>query len=331
MKTTLLIFVTALCILLFEGCSSKSGDTTSIRESRIPVSENIAYDSMPMHEIIRIHRWIRMDNRVIIQTNAVDTLFYVYTLPDFRYHSRFGLKGQGPDEFMLPTIATDGEKKLYVYDDADKISIYAFRDSGFVYDDRIPYSGPMIVAYLLRIDDKTFFTKETPAHEIRLRLLAMENDKLVQQDEFVVESDLHGTTSRYYFSIANYGKNIATAYMYKNQIHLYRAEDGHIERPLIIKTTGFMKPVKEDGDNYFFTDLNCDESYIYALYQGRSPVAQIQDRRSSVIIYNWSGEAVKELIFDRRISHIIVDREAGYIYAVYPYNSDYIYRYKFNI
>ncbi|MDR0422051.1 MAG: hypothetical protein LBH72_03455, partial [Proteiniphilum sp.] len=130
--------------MLFEGCTSKSGDTTRVRESRIPVSEDITFacDSMPMHEIIDIRRWIRMDNRVIIQTSVVDTFFYVYTLPDFRYHSRFGLKGEGPDEFLFPLLATDGEKKLYIYDNAknNNISVYAFRDSGFVYDGRLPYS-----------------------------------------------------------------------------------------------------------------------------------------------------------------------------------------------
>jgi hypothetical protein len=325
MKNIIIILAAILFVLLFGKCTSKSKDAFPNNENIILSSEDITSDSILINEIIDVNNWISIDNQIIIQTSVIDTFFFSYLLPDWQIYSTFGRKGQGPQDYLFPQMATDGNKKLYIYDNAKHDLVeYVLLENKFIIKDKIKNRNPVLIDKMLNIDEITFFIKENTPNEIKFKILANKNNELIKLSDFVVESDLRGDTPFNDFVIANYKKYIATAYIHKNQICLYQIKENNKIKTL----TDFTKETEVNKDKYFYTDLCCNEKYIYALYQGLVPNLVTEQDRSAIIIYNWSGEAIKKLNLDRIINKIIIDRHSNYIYAISPYESDYIYKYR---
>jgi hypothetical protein len=325
MKNIILILVATLFILLFEECTSKNKDIVSNNENKILFSEEITGDSILINEVIDINDWVRIDNQIIIQASVIDTFFFSYLLPDWKTHSTFGKKGQGPQEYLFPRISTDGEEKLYIYDNAKHNLVeYILLENKFIIKDEVKNNNPILIDKMLTINETTFLVKENTPHEIRFKMLVNKNNELINVSDFIVESNLQGNTTFNDFVITNYKKHVATAYNHRNQIRLYQIGENNKFKIL----TDFTEKTDENKNKYFYTDLCCNEKYIYALYQNLDANLATDQDKSAIIIYNWSGEVVRKLNLDRIINKIIIDRHADCIYAISPYNSDCIYKYR---
>ncbi|MDR1172824.1 MAG: TolB-like 6-bladed beta-propeller domain-containing protein, partial [Bacteroidales bacterium] len=53
--------------------------------------------------------------------------------------------------------------------------------------------------------------------------------------------------------------------------------------------------------------------------------------RSTIEVYDWDGKLIKKMKADRIINRIIVNENIGYIYAVSPDESEYVYRYEIDL
>ncbi len=83
--------------LWLAGCAgqARSGDDQ-------PTVQTLTADSIAIHQVINPHQWAVSAGKAVVQTLRMDSLFYVYSLPDFRFLYAWGRRGNGPGE-MLPT------------------------------------------------------------------------------------------------------------------------------------------------------------------------------------------------------------------------------------
>lgn len=67
-----------------------------------PTVQTLTADSIAIHQVINPHQWAVSAGKAVVQTLRMDSLFYVYSLPDFRFLYAWGRRGNGPGE-ILPT------------------------------------------------------------------------------------------------------------------------------------------------------------------------------------------------------------------------------------
>jgi hypothetical protein len=321
-KNKILLFV--VTILLTQCTPSNKSEINIKSTERL----SLDVDSIAVNEIINIDNWIAMDDCILIQTTLADTFFYAYSFPNFQFQSKFGIKGQGPNEYIYPRIATNAKTTMYLYDNAKNfLDEYTLSEGKFIIKNKIKVKEPLLVNVMLNIDEKTFCIKESSPNIIKLHIFKNAENELQHLSEYIVESDLNGETEYYDFMIANNKQNIVTFCLHKNEIHFYQVNDKNE-----LMTIRYLVGEKIENKNTFcYTDLCCTEKYIYALYQGFSPESFKPSDKSVVEIYNWDGKHIASLNLDRIINRIIVNENINYIYAVSPAESDYIYRYKIDL
>jgi hypothetical protein len=310
---------------LFGQCtpSNKQGTDTDATEVT-----DLKSDSIFINEIIDIHDLISVDNQIIIQTSVVDTLFYSYLLPEFQAYYMFGRRGQGPDEYLYPRLATDGKKKLYLYDNAKKKFVeFVLSEKKFVVVNTLDVNTHMLVDKMLTINDSLFCAKESNPNEIKFTIFSIENNKFEKISEYKIESNLKGETSEKDFLITNNNERMATFYIHKKQIRLYQLN----EKKKIKETFTLLATRKENKNIFHYSDLCCTSQYIFALYQGFDPDLLKSGDRSTIEIYNWEGKLIKTLKADRIINRIIVNENINCVYGISPYESEYIYRYEIDM
>jgi hypothetical protein len=310
---------------LFVQCTPSNKKSTNTVVTEV---SDLKSDSIFVDEIIDIRDWISVDNQIIIQTSVVDTLFYSYLLPEFQFYYMFGRRGQGTVEYIYPKLATDGKKKLYLYDNAKKKFVeFALSEKGFVVVNTIDVSTHILVDKMLTVNDALFCIKESYPDEIKFVIFSIENNKFEKISEYKIESDLKGETSENDFLITNYKERMATFYIHKKQIRLYQLN----EKKKMKETFTLLATRKENKNIFHYSDLCCTSQYIFALYQGLDPDLLKSGDRSTIEIYNWDGKLIKTLKADRIINRIIVNENINCIYAISPYESEYIYKYEFDM
>jgi hypothetical protein len=308
----------------FVTCTPSKKDTNTAATEAIDLKS----DSISFNEIIDINDWISVDNQIIVQTSIVDTFFYSYLLPEFQFYYMFGKKGQGPDEYIYPRLATDGKKKLYLYDNAKKKFVeFAQAEKEFVIVNTIDVDTHMLVDKMLALSDDLFCVKESYPNEIKFAFFSIENNEFKKVSEYKAESGLKGKASGNDFLITNDKERMAAFYIHKKQIRLYQLnEKKEIEETFTLSATR-----KENENIFHYSDLCCTGKYIFALYQGFDPNLLKSGDRSTIEVYNWDGKLIKTLKADRIINRITVNENMDYIYGVSPYESEYIYSYEINL
>lgn len=94
-----LLLILAVCLV---GCSRNITDITSC--DSFMASDSLNSIAREISSDILYPRSLFICNgNLIILNEKVDTLFRVFNLPDFTYKFSFGIKGQGPDDFFLPS------------------------------------------------------------------------------------------------------------------------------------------------------------------------------------------------------------------------------------
>lgn len=281
-------------------------------------------DSIAIHETILVNDWVCTDQQLIIQSSDVDTFFYSYTWPDLKLQNCFGRKGSGPEEFVYPHLSTDGNSKLYVYDNATHaMTEYGRKEKTFFINRQVKNSSKEVVSKLLTINDSVFIIKTTTPNALYLRVLNCGKNKLETVSVFDVEKDLKGESSLHDFAVSNFQGNVALVYEHSDRIRILKMDSNYQIRDVIS-----VENSSKSGDNtWFYSDVYSDGKCFYALYQGVDPSKIGLEFTSIVKVYDWSGKLIVQFGLDRPVQKVLIDKDRKYLYALSPLVSEFIYRY----
>jgi hypothetical protein len=132
----------------------------------------------------------------------------------------------------------------------------------------------------------------------------------------------------YYFGMAANEKNLALAYKYMNRLEVFEYDT--IMKPCLIIGSDRDQHGLKRWEDYitYYTQVLCDDNYIYGLYQGRK---ENEIKNSYIEIYTFDGTPVLQIELDRYIYSIQPDKKRNCIYGYSPDNSfDFAYIYPFN-
>ncbi len=265
------------------------------------------------------------------------SLFHRIDLKGNHYMGMFGVKGQGPADFIHPS-------SLNVLE-TGRLSCYDAGNRRLSMIDLNLLGNKVGVSTLLKNDD--FMTFDVVPLSEKLFIVNGETDGamfalvdkdgkvLSVSDEYPYKDDAEKDIPVRFRAMAYQGSlrvnsngYFAYAMSSAKQVHLYKVENEKIKKVgEAIDGYGHYEPnmpyegaygVAHDGKSpECYKDLAVTDDYVYALYSGRT----FQEYKMSsydcetIYVYDWTGKLVKTYHLDVPVTQFCIDEEANVIYA----------------
>lgn len=336
-----------ICILLL--CSCKK-DQDVIKQ--FPVTENIEPSLIPINEIIKIGSIHKLDNYIILRNidQNAEYLFFVYSYPDFNFLYSFCPRGNGPEEFLMPSVIKNTPSNLFSFRDHATNQFVTFQLSDS--------SAYLIDKFYFRPDETHFFW-EINYIDKNIYLLKRNNSKSSHRelwdlflktklDDLPNTFNLEKEMGNEYYTefddiwISSNSSKMVFAYFFINRIEFGTVNNYKLEIESYIGTNIHpefytFKKGKSGGKYEYNVDYNVvyyefvtsSNNYVYALFANK-PWGELEKNHSSIIeIYDWNGKPKKILNLKQGISSFIVDENEHTLYAINPdENEDAILKYQ---
>lgn len=341
-------FLFVLSFLSFYSCKENHSYV-----KKFPTTLEVSPTLIPINEIIKIESIYKLENYIVLRnadSNAT-YFFYVYSYPEFKFLYSFCPRGNGPEEFLMPTVikstldnrfsfrdhATDQYTTFQLSDtSAVQIDTYYFKPDNNRFFWEINYIKDN--QYLLKRNNSKWSTRELWDFSAQKRMDSLPNtfdlakkmgkSYYTEFDDIWISSCGEKMAFAYFFidfieagTINNKKMNINISIGTKETPEFYVFKDG---------TLGGKYKYNVDYNIVYYESLYCTEHNIYALYAG-IPWGDLEKYHSSTIeIYDWNGKPIKLLKLKQSICSFIVDEKQRLIYGFNPaINEDAILCYKY--
>jgi hypothetical protein len=333
------IFSSLFAAVLFGGCSNKT--ETGIKQIPKPVFEksiSLSPDSVAIDVAVGISGWkLAGDQIVILSVQDREHFLYTFSVPDFKLLYEYGKYGQGPDEFIAVNwLDMTKENQLGLYDiprrsmhlyNLEPDTLYRYRTFMFK-----PWDGNLCKPYsfIQQLNDSVFLMK-ADMREIdhtEIEVVDICSDTVLQTFRNQITREPETIYSAYYFEMAADEKHLVLAYNYINRLEVFEYDT--VMKPVLLIGSDRDRHDLKRWEDYvtYYTQVLCDDKYIYGLYQGRK---EDEIENSYIEIYTLDGAPVLQIELDRYIRSIQPDKKRNCIYGYSPNDSfDFAYIYPFN-
>lgn len=313
-----------------------------IYKTEFSLKELVSVDTIPFNEIIKVGGIYRTDSFLIlrdVQNNAND-FFYVYSIAGNKFLYSFCPRGNGANEFLMPTVIKNMPDNIFSIRDhaTDIITTYNLTDSAAVVMDRYhfpPQDGRFCWEinyvkdnkYLLKRNNSRVSTRELWNLKKRKQLDILPNtfdlaeemgrDYHIEFDDcWISVSDTCFAFAYYFIGRIEYGKIVGDSIKLNGFIGVDETPDFYLFK----ESSGFNNKYKYNVDNniVYYEDLYVGSSNIFALYSGR-PWGDTEIEHSSTIeIYGLDGQPIKQLDLNVPLASFVVNEKENDIYGINP-------------
>ncbi len=285
-------------------------------------------ESHPVERIFKVieTEMLVKDSLLIVKNINEDYLFMVFSLPDFRYVKSFGRRGNGPGEFISPSIVktSDTEIIFFIYDYNGKL--YYINKKFEVIDSEITFNTQR----QLYGANKIYATSSDEFYYVGVAPIAKVIYKYSTTDS-VAETSIKPLSIKGFIGwggyIGDFGVNykkerMVFAYKYFKKI-IFTDLTGQKERVLNFNTS--LKIDKKDTRSMLapsnithYWGMSAQKDYLYVLYSGRTPIDVTEElKKSSGYIYveqfDWNGNPICKFKLDHW-GYFCVNEEENTIY-----------------
>lgn len=317
--------------LLIAGCTSQK-----VKED----TELLHYTKVDIPEML-IGRPIKMQScgsNLLIIDYGTDSLFHWVDTKSHTYKGSFGIKGQGPGEWIYPQkIHFHGMNNVYCYDvgtselkifnlnnDCDQISSSTLFKGGILTFDIMPISDTLFV--INGYDEKSMFRTVN----IKGRIIDRSETYPYKNEEEKRIPDNFRSLAYQGTMRTNGRQQFVFVTSQARQIYLYRVTGGGklIKTGEIIDSYAQYVPDYSTKGSYSvafdgnvpecYKDVIASDKYIYALYSGRTfKDYQLScNECESLYVYDWTGKFVRLYKLDVPVTHICLNEQQNKLYAI---------------
>jgi hypothetical protein len=262
---------------------------------------------------------------------------YIFSLPDFKFMYTYGVYGPGPDEFIAANwVNMSYENQLGLYD-IPKLKMYTYDitadtlmiNKTFNFSELRnnlcrPYAG------IRQLNDSIFFLRADMGDKVEIETVNITPGQVLQVFSNLLEYQRTESTATNSFDMLAFGNQLVLYYLCVDRLEFFSINNDEITPSFVIGSDKIQDNVKDFNDYaIYYTDIKCDDHYIYVLYQEGEKLSNI--RSSNIEIYQEDGSPVAKLVLDRYIISFALDTKRNFIYGYNPDNSfDYVYKYTFD-
>ncbi len=322
------IYIVLSIILIGCNPNKKIGNGILITHQKVDIQNDFIGKSGPI---------VFVDNKIIGIDYMLDScFFYIDTKSDSLF--RFGIRGQGPKEFIYPyTLQTIDEHHFCTYD-LNSRAVIQFEVNGHInmQEKRIVSKNVMSFDYK-KIDQNSYlgFGPYKEGMFVISDSLGRVKESFFEypykdKDEKSIKNYLR---SMAYQGIVNFnpaGNKFVYTPTWADIIHLYKISNDSIEVITKIENTypiykveesngGFAAPLRRSNiANYISSAVT--NNYIYLLYSGSKLEDYIKTKKefqgNTVYVYDWTGEKINTLTLDIPCKSICVSLNDKTLWAI---------------
>ena len=334
-----IFFKITILLFLLQGCR-KTSEVAMIEKPSFDFNSFVKSDSIKIPDLLKIQPlwWaVKNDKIVMVSPQNNDYYLYVFSLPQFNLLYKYGTRGQGPNEFVLVSwinmlnenqigLYDSPKKNMYIYDlYADTLQL----NKTFNYSD-LERESPF--SLIQQIEGTEFIFKAYNRQNTVIDFVDINTGEISQTfTPFLKRKNKRSHYTAYLLKASANKNMIAFAYLFIDRIELFHINKDKLAEPfLIIGDKKNQEDKRMDDYDVYYTDVHCDNKYIYALSQQGEKNENIKN--SAIEIYDLNGVPIKKITLDRHIRYFTIDDKNSVIYGNDSYSDfDYVYVYKIDI
>jgi len=321
--------------VLVAGCANRQ--STTVHYASFDESDSLTAISQEIPPIMLYPRNIFLhDGNIVVFNEKMDTLFQVFSKEDFSYKYSFGIRGQGPNDFIFPSTQEAGitERGIAILD-VKTLREISFHDDSPVIRTNVISAPFEYFNGFIRLNDSLYCCDAGFEEEHEFMFIYLDGS-FKQWGEYPEDIDRLGSKlsrNQAYkkISVARPdGKRFASFYCSQRRCRIYN-DSGELLHDVVLDIHPFTElPDKETNNRYIHTIAACaTEEYIYTLNLDMT-VDEISNKKRSpnIQVFSWDGKPLKQYWLDVYISAFAIDKERNLIYAIFAEDDSHIYQFE---
>ena len=273
------------------------------------------------------------DSNLIVFNEKMDTMFQCFHLPDLTFQYSFGTQGQGPNDFVLPSITPVKYQKngFVMLDGINLKHISVEKDKATVQTSTLNY-GFNCFNDLISISDSSYCCNGGFENEKEFMFFFSDGNHEswgeYPETEERFGSVLGRNQAYIKMTVAKPDKScFVSFYQHIRRFRIY-GQDGKLKRDVILDLFPGQECPEVD-DNMRLIHPICvytTDNYIYTLNLDMT-TEDVEDRKTTpnIQVFDWEGKPLIQYKLDCFINTFAVDEVAHKIYGVFVEDEDHIY------
>ena len=289
-------------------------------------------DSIAVEQILAPQQIAVRGDVALILSQKTDTVFYAYGLPDFRFLYKQGVRGQGPDDFLMGSMVSCPSRSEFAYYDiyGRTVRLFELTRKGFEkkWEYRVNMRSCEVLSVvndsIVMLEKHDWNTKELGVYAYNGRSGKI-TDSLPGLKTYIKSTRIGYTLSTMLnrYSLQGYGEHFVVSYQLMDRIEFYRvspqgkielvAEVGNAELPESVKN--YLKVDTENppgGDRWKTPSLEnirfyygeggyACRDYVFILDKDGRPLEQEKAKNDNAApekmfrVYSWDGRLLARL------------------------------------
>lgn len=329
--TVLFLALTLLC-----GCSNQKVEVTKYSGFEQTKSVKSIKIEVP-HVLLYPRNLFLLEDKLIVLNEKTDTLFQMFGVPDFKYQGQFGIKGEGPDDFHLPSIQAVNQTEFgFTLSDMNRLkNVNLEKAEPHITSTDLPYDFQYFNG-LIELEDSLYCCNTEFGAEQELRFLYPDG----KYEEFGIYPEK--VKPRFKDALARNqaynsllvaksdGTRVAVFYQHLRRYRIYKTK-GELETDNVLDIFPCQEfPDVDDRNRYIHPiALYATDRYIYALnLDMKADEIGNKVRNPNIQLFDWEGHPLKQYQLDCYISSFTVDEQNGAIYGVFVEDENHIYKFE---
>jgi hypothetical protein len=300
-----------------------------VREADFPPAER---EGVPLYIEAVLHpaRMQTDGTNLYVACFNCDTMIYVFSLPDLHLRQSFGIKGQGPEDFLFPAFCSAAGREIALWGFADfrRIVRYDTGPDGIGAkkgEIRLTENKAYNQSQLVR---DSFFVYNLLPQGSGIGKIDLYNGMALVQKEYPLDQapeDIFYSSNQ--GSVAASGAGIAYLFYYRNEIDFYDPDLN-----LLSSKTSANNRIHIEKRNHadciiYYHQFFAGDRYLYALTHGGRQRTLAGASSSSLETYDWAGHLIARYSLTPAVELFVVDETTRTLYGYNVNDPDAIYKY----
>lgn len=273
------------------------------------------------------------DDNLVVFNEGLDTLFQVFNLNDFSYKYSFGIKGHGPNDFIMPSVqaAKVSNTNISILDMKTIKNISFKDDKHIIRTESLDAPFEFLNGFVKLYD--SLFCCDAGLEEEKEFMFINHDGSFEQWGEYPENTDRLGSTlarNQAYAKISVSkpdGSRFAAFYNSQRHFRIYD-DSGKLLHDVYLDISPFEElPAKNPEERYIHTiSAYATDKYIYTLnLDMKAEEIASQKCFPNIQVFSWNGKPLKQYSLDRFISSFTVCEKQNKIYGVFVDDDEHIY------
>jgi hypothetical protein len=257
--------------------------------------EKLNFNQVHVNELLNVEDFIVKDSFIIVRNNRQDSIFMIYSYPDWKSVEAFGMQGRGPDEYVMPRLINSSADNSFEIADIGNHSLTKFDLNSFR-SERSDFSFeqflPQTVIY--SPGEKAYFYDSNQQEVLIHRMNENNSSSIIYNFEDLRMKYANSNAYWGFLGINDSLKRIVYAYQYKRRFDILDYQ-GNVIKKVIVSPN--YAPVFNGKSIDYNKSMNCyfglrsskDSFFLYFVGHTGEDLMNDLNVKTYIEEFDWDG------------------------------------------